>query len=98
MSGCRATTKRAGDDSTTTCSPALRALPQVANATWGFPVPFDTYGRGVTLYVDGISTASKDGTFGVDASFMAEDFIGALGLRLQGGREFTTSDSAARRV
>lgn len=72
----------------------VRALPQVANATWGFPVPFDTYGRAVALYADGVSTTSKNGTFGVDASTVAEDFIGALGLRLEAGRELTTADSA----
>ena len=72
----------------------LRALPQVAGATWAFPVPFDTYGHGITLYVDGVSTASKDGTFGASASMVAEDFVGAMGLRLSGGREFTTTDSA----
>ena len=71
----------------------IRALPQVASASWGFPVPFDTYGRGVGLYVDGVSTA-KDGTVGVEASVVAEDFISALGLRLEGGRGFTTADSS----
>jgi len=73
----------------------VRALPDVANATWGFPVPFDTYGRGVALYVDGVSTSSKDGTFAAQTSTVAEDFIGALGFRLEAGREFTVNDSAA---
>jgi len=72
----------------------VRALPEVANATWGFPVPFDTYGRDVALYVDGVPTSSKDGTFAAQASMMAEDFVGALGFRLEAGREFTTNDSA----
>jgi predicted permease len=71
----------------------VRALPDVEAAAWGFPVPFDTYGRGVTLYVDG-ATNSKDGTVGVMASFTSEDFVRALGLRLDAGRSFTTNDSA----
>ena len=35
---------------------------------WAFPVPFDTYGRSVSLYVEGASTRSKDGTISVNAS------------------------------
>jgi len=34
----------------------VRALPSVVSATWGFPVPFDTYGRGLRIYVDGVRT------------------------------------------
>ncbi len=72
----------------------VRALPEVASATWGFPVPFDTYGRSVQLYVDGVATTSKDGTFGADASMMAEDFIGALGSGWRPGANSPRNDSA----
>jgi predicted permease len=71
----------------------VRALPEVDAAAWAFPVPFDTYGRGYTLYVDGASNA-KDGTVRLMVSFASEDFVRALGLRLEGGRTFTTADSA----
>ena len=71
-----------------------RALPTVISAAWAFPVPFDTYGRGVSLYVEGVQTNSEDGTLGVNASFVSEDFIPALGLRLEAGRELTVADSA----
>jgi len=72
----------------------VRALPSVASAAWVFPAPFDTYGRSVSLYVEGASTRSKDGTITVNSSATSEDFVSALGLRLQGGREFTVGDSA----
>ena len=71
----------------------VRALPGVASAAWVFPVPFDTYGRSMSLYVEGASTRSKDGTVSVNSSVASEDFVGALGLRLGAGRVFTTSDS-----
>ena len=72
----------------------IRALPSVASAAWMFPVPFDTYGRTVSLYVEGAATRSKDGTISPNASVTSEDFVNALGLRLVSGREFTTADSA----
>ncbi len=71
----------------------VRALPGVASAAWVFPVPFDTYGRSMSLYVEGASTRSKDGTVSVNSSVASEDFVGALGLRLGAGRVFATSDS-----
>jgi len=71
----------------------VRAMPSVASAAWAFPVPFDTYGRSVSLYVEGASTRSKDGTITVSATVASEDFVGALGLRLGAGREFTVGDS-----
>jgi putative ABC transport system permease protein len=71
----------------------VRAMPSVESATWAFPVPFDTYGRGMDLFVDGVATTSNDGVVSVDASFVAEDFVNALGLRMRAGRGFTTSDS-----
>ena len=72
----------------------VRALPNVASAAWSFPVPFDTYGRSVALYVEGAQTRSKDGTIVFNATVSSEDFVGALGLRLSAGREFTTADSS----
>jgi predicted permease len=71
----------------------VRGLPEVTAAAWGFPVPFDTYGRGFAFYVDG-ATNSKDGTVGISVSFVSDDFVRALGLRLEAGRGFTTADSA----
>jgi predicted permease len=73
----------------------VRALPAVASAAWMYPVPFDTYGRSVSLYVEGAATRSKDGTIQVNASVTSEDFVNALGLRLEGGRDFTTGDTTA---
>jgi predicted permease len=70
----------------------VRAMPDVVAAAWGFPVPFDTYGRGFALYVDG-ATNSKDGTVGVTASFMSEEFVPVFGFRLEAGRSFTSGDS-----
>ena len=60
---------------------------------WAFPVPFDTYGRSVSLYVEGASTRSKDGTVTFSATTASEDFVNALGLRLGSGRDFTVADS-----
>jgi len=71
-----------------------RELPGVISAAWAFPVPFDTYGRGMSLYVEGAQTRSKDGTVGTDVSMVTDDFVSALGLRLQGGRTLTAGDSA----
>ena len=71
-----------------------RALPAVVSAAWAFPVPFDTYGRGLSLYVEGAHTRSKDGTIVIDGSWVSEDFVKAMGLRLQSGRDFTLTDSA----
>ena len=71
-----------------------RELPGVESAAWVFPVPFDTYGRSIGLYVEGVRTRSGDGSFAVNASFVSEDFVGALGLRLQAGRTFALGDSA----
>ena len=72
----------------------VRSLPDVATASWGFPVPFDTYGRGVLLFVDGARTNARDGSVSTEASWVAEGFLDALGLRLQAGRDFSLADSA----
>ena len=71
----------------------VRGLPSVISATWAFPVPFDTYGRGIALYVEGGATNAEDGTIGSEASYVAEGFVKALGLRLEAGREFMPVDS-----
>jgi putative ABC transport system permease protein len=70
-----------------------RALPAVISAAWGFPVPFDTYGRGMSLYVEGVSTRNEDGTVGIEVSHVGEDFVSALGLHLIAGRVPTIADS-----
>src|SRR6185312_4286449 len=49
---------------------------------------------GVRLYVDGLAN-SRDGTVVSQATFVADQFIPALGVRLQGGRDFTPQDDAA---
>ena len=72
----------------------VRALPGVASASWAFPVPFDTYGRRMAFYVEGLRTNAKTPTVAFDVSVVGEDFVNALGLRLGGGREFASSDSA----
>lgn len=71
----------------------VRALPGVESAAWAFPVPFDTYGRGVSLYVPGVPTNTKDGTIGVEGTFATEDVVRTLGMRLQAGRDLTIADS-----
>jgi predicted permease len=71
----------------------VRELPSVVSASWTFPAPFDTYGRGMSISVDGLATRSSDGTIGISTSVADEDFINALGLRLEAGRSFTRTDS-----
>jgi predicted permease len=72
----------------------VRTMPGVASASWAFPVPFDTYGRRMAFYVDGLRTNKDTPTIAIDVSVVGEDFVNALGLRLAGGREFASSDSA----
>jgi putative ABC transport system permease protein len=71
-----------------------RLLPGVVAASFAYPAPFDTHDRGVRLYVDGLSQ-TRDGTVGAQATFVADEFIPALGVRLQAGRDFTPQDAAA---
>ena len=71
----------------------VRAMPGVAAASWAFPVPFDTYGRRMAFYVEGLRTNAKTPTIAIDVSVVGEDFVNALGLRLGGGREFASTDS-----
>ncbi|HTC24013.1 MAG TPA: ABC transporter permease, partial [Gemmatimonadales bacterium] len=72
----------------------LRNVPGVEAASWVFPVPFDTYGRSVSLYVEGLAGNSKDHTTSTDLSIADVNFTEALGLRLQAGRPFNAGDSA----
>lgn len=70
-----------------------RMLPGVVAASFSYPAPFDTNDRAVRLYVEGRANSS-DGTVGAQGTFVADDFIPALGLRLQAGRDFTPGDDA----
>jgi predicted permease len=71
-----------------------RLLPGIVAASFAYPAPFDTHDRGVRLYVEGLAD-SRDGTVVAQATFAADQFIPALGLRLQAGRDFTPADGAA---
>src|SRR5690242_996954 len=71
-----------------------RALPDVVSAAWAFPVPFDTYGRRVSLYVPGARTNARDGTLSSNSSVVSDDFIETLGLRLETGRKLAPGDTA----
>jgi predicted permease len=71
-----------------------RLLPGVTAASFAYPAPFDTHDRGVRLYVDGL-VDSRDGTVGAQASFVGDEFIPALGVRLRAGRDFRPQDDAA---
>ncbi|HEY7501029.1 MAG TPA: ABC transporter permease [Vicinamibacterales bacterium] len=68
-----------------------RLLPGVLAASFAYPSPFDTHDRGVRFYVDGLAN-TRDGTVFAQATFVADEFIPALGVRLQSGRDFTTHD------
>jgi predicted permease len=71
----------------------VRANAGVVSASWAFPVPFDTYGRSMAFYVEGLRTSPRTPTVAVDVSVVGEEFVSALGLRPISGREFTRSDS-----
>jgi len=71
-----------------------RLLPGVLAASFAYPAPFDTNDRGIRLYVDGLAD-SRNGTLAAQATLVADDFVPALGLRLQAGRDFTPQDDAA---
>jgi predicted permease len=72
----------------------LEANPAVASAAWAFPVPFDTYDRSATLFIDGVTRGNRDGSANFLTSYVSEGFTEALGVRLAGGRDFTVADSA----
>ncbi|MGE5836691.1 MAG: ADOP family duplicated permease [Acidobacteriota bacterium] len=71
-----------------------RLLPGVLAASFAYPSPFDTNDRGVRFYVDGLAN-SRDGTVAAQGTFVGDEFIPALGVRLQAGRDFTPHDEAA---
>jgi putative ABC transport system permease protein len=71
----------------------VRALPGVAAAGLGRPVPFDTYGQTTPWFI-GERANSRDGTTRISTSITSDGFIAALGLRLVDGRDFTAGDSA----
>jgi predicted permease len=71
----------------------VRSHPGVEAAAWGFPVPFDTYGRTMALYVDGAVTRADDGATSTPSSVVSDGFVGALGMRLLSGRDFTAADT-----
>ena len=71
-----------------------RLVPGVVAASFAYPAPFDTNDRGVRLYVEGLANSS-DGTIAAQATFAADEFIPALGVRLMAGRDFTAHDGAA---
>jgi predicted permease len=71
----------------------LRANPSVIAASWAFPVPFDTYGRGQALYVEGMTGRSSNQTTNWDLTTADVGFVEALGLRLVAGRGFSSRDS-----
>lgn len=72
----------------------LKTDPAVVTAAWAFPVPFDTYDRSATLFIDGVTRGNQDGSMTVLSMLASEGFTSALGLRLEGGRDFTVADSA----
>jgi predicted permease len=72
----------------------VRARPYVLDVSWGFPVPFDTYGRGVALYIEGVSRVAEKPTIGVAASLVDIGFFDAMGIRLAAGRDFNVGDTA----
>ena len=74
----------------------VRAMPSVASAAWAFPVPFDTYGRSVSLYVEGASTRSKDGTVIVNATTASEDFVARPRVAPRGGPRIHSRRFAGR--
>jgi predicted permease len=71
----------------------VRALPGVEGAGWGFPVPFDTYGRGVALYVEGMAHTSEDPTVSLASSAVSPGFLAAIGIRLVAGRDLAPADT-----
>ena len=68
-----------------------RLLPGVLAASFAYPAPFDTNDRGVRLYVDRLAN-SRDGMFATQATFVGDEFVPALGVRLQSGRDFSPQD------
>jgi predicted permease len=75
----------------------VRGLPSVVSATWATPMPFDTtYQDRIALWVEGARSNSKTETIAIPVSTVTDAFVGAMGLRLEAGRDFVASDSAGR--
>jgi putative ABC transport system permease protein len=75
----------------------VRGLPSVVSATWATPVPFDTtYEDRIALWVEGARTNSKTETISIPVSTVTDAFVSAMGLRLEAGRDFATTDAAGR--
>jgi predicted permease len=72
----------------------VEALPGVVVAGWGFPIPFDTYGRGLTLFVDGVARSGERPGVEVSGSVVDVGFFAALGVPIVAGRGFAVGDSA----
>ncbi len=72
----------------------LRDVQGVESASWVFPVPFDTYGRGMSLYVDGLAGSEADQTVSLAVTIADVGFVEALGIQLQAGRAFQLGDSS----
>ncbi|HEV2180597.1 MAG TPA: ABC transporter permease, partial [Gemmatimonadaceae bacterium] len=72
----------------------VRAMPSVAAASAGFPVPFDTYSRSVSLVIDGTAEAARRQPIGIEASTIEPQFFGTMGIGFRAGRDFDDGDSA----
>lgn len=72
----------------------VEAMPDVVSAAWGFPAPFDTYGRGVGLYIEGAPAAGDDPVLFFAASTVDPGWFETLGTTVQAGREFSAADTA----
>jgi predicted permease len=66
----------------------------VTSVSWGYPVPFDTNGRGIELYVDGVTNGENDQTVGVSMSVIDADFFRTIGTPLLEGRDFAAYDTS----
>jgi predicted permease len=69
-------------------------LPGVVSAAWAFPAPFDTYGRGLPLYIPGITERSDRQSTSVSMSAVDPGYFATVGTRVLEGREFLLGDSA----
>jgi putative ABC transport system permease protein len=71
----------------------VRALPGVESVALGTHVPLtDSHGRS-DITVEGISLPAPGSFPHPDAHFVSPGYLGALGVRLLGGRDFTDADS-----
>ena len=61
--------------------------------SWGYPVPFDTNGRGLDLFIDGVTNGERDQTVAVATSVTDADFFRTIGTPLLEGRDFAPYDT-----